>query len=65
MRDRGGEFHGALTSAFTALLSDIFVERHLAAEGLPAELVITAATPSLGGPATLHLELAGKLAPLP
>lgn len=65
LRDRGSEFHGALTHAFTALLSDIFVERHLSAEGLPVELVIDSATAGLGGPATLHLELAGKLAPLP
>jgi hypothetical protein len=63
MRDRGGEFHGALTDAFTKLIADIFVDRHLAAEGLPAELVITGASASLGGPATLHLELAGKLDP--
>ncbi|HTL35889.1 MAG TPA: hypothetical protein VL326_22320, partial [Kofleriaceae bacterium] len=63
MRDRGGEFHGALTEAFTKLIADIFVDRHLAAEGLPAELVISGATASLGGPATLHLELTGKLAP--
>jgi hypothetical protein len=63
LRDRGDEFHGALTDAFARILADIFVERRLGTGDLPAELVITSATPSLGGPATLHLELTGKLEP--
>jgi hypothetical protein len=64
MRGRGGEFHGALTSAFTQILADIFVDRHLGASGLPAELVITGVTPNITG-GSLHLELAAKLAPPP
>jgi len=63
VRDRGDEFHGALTDAFARLIADIFVDRQVGADGLPAELVITGAAASLGGPATLHLELTGKLEP--
>lgn len=62
VRDRGSEFHGALTTAFTQILTDIFVDRHLAASGLPVELVIDGVTPNITG-GTLHLELAAKLAP--
>ena len=62
VRGRGAEFHGALTTAFTEILSDIFVDRRLGASGLPAELVITGVTPNISG-GTLHLELAAKLAP--
>jgi hypothetical protein len=62
VRDRGADFHGALTEAFATLLADIFVGRRIGAEGLPAELVIEGAVPSLAGAGTLHLELAAKLA---
>jgi hypothetical protein len=65
MRGRGAEFHGALTDAFAALLADIFIDRHLGAPGLPAELVITAVVPSVTGTGTLHLQLDGKLVPTP
>ena len=63
IRGRGAEFHGALTDAFAALLDDIFVDRHLATEGLPAELVIGGVVPSVTGSGTLHLQLDGKLVP--
>jgi hypothetical protein len=65
IRDRGSEFHGALTQAFATLLSDIFVDRRLSAEGLPVEVVITRAVPSIAAGGTLHLELAAELAPVP
>jgi hypothetical protein len=65
MRGRGGEFHGALTDAFAALLADIFIDRHLGASGLPAELVINTVVPSVTGAGTLHLQLDGKLVPAP
>jgi hypothetical protein len=65
MRDRGDEFQGALTEAFAALLADIFVGRHVGAAGVPAEIVIENARPSLVRGGTLHLELAAKLAPVP
>jgi hypothetical protein len=65
LRDRGGEFHGALTDAFAKLLSDIFVDRRVSAEGLPVEVVIDRAVPTLAAGGTLHLELAGSLAPVP
>lgn len=61
IRGRGSEFQGALTDAFSALIADIFVNRHLGAEGLPVDLVIDHADTSLSGRATLHLELGGKL----
>lgn len=64
VRGRGSEFHGALTTAFTQILTDIFVDRHLAPTGLPVELVIDGVTPNITG-GTLHLELAAKLAPSP
>lgn len=47
IRGRGSEFHGALTRAFTSLLADMFMERRLAATGLPAELVIRRAVPKI------------------
>jgi hypothetical protein len=65
IRGRGAEFHGALTGAFTELLDDIFVDRHLGAPGLPAELVIASVVPGVTGPGTLHLQLAGTLVPTP
>lgn len=64
IRDRGAEFHGALTSTFTKLLDDLFVERRLGASGLPAELVIRRAVPRVtasGGNASLHLDLEATL----
>ena len=64
VRGRGDQFHGALTTAFTQILTDIFVDRHLGASGLPAELVIAGVTPNITA-GTLHLELAAKLAPTP
>jgi len=63
LRGRGDDFHGALTSAFTGLLADIFVERTISAEGLPASVVIERAVPSLAPGGTLHLDLQAKLAP--
>jgi hypothetical protein len=78
MRDRGAAFHGELTRAFAGLLADIFVDRRLEASGLPAALVIRAASPrviaaaSSGPPnapsnaalnASLHLDLAAALVP--
>lgn len=70
LRGRAGEFHGALTETFAQLISDIFVGRfgRLGASGLPAELVIRSATPSLvatASNATLHLELDAALAGAP
>lgn len=63
LRDRGADLHGELTQAFARLLADLFVHRRLGASGLPADLVIRAATPSVmltpGDPrnASLHLDL--------
>lgn len=54
MRDRGDAFHGALTEQLRRLLAAIFAERQLA--GLPADVTIHAATPSLNSGA-LHLKL--------
>jgi hypothetical protein len=54
LRDRGDDFHGALTTAFTQLLDQIFVERHL--DGLPADVVIHRAEASVAS-GTLHLKL--------
>jgi hypothetical protein len=66
MRGRGDQFHGALTDAFAKLLADIFVDRRLGATGLPSDLVIRGAAPSIATHATnatLHLELDASLAP--
>ena len=58
LRDRGADFHGALTDAFAALLGAVFGNRRLDATGLPAELVIRGASPSLAPEARgLHLDL--------
>jgi hypothetical protein len=65
MRGRGAEFHGALTDAFTALLADIFIDRHVGASDLPAELVISEVVPSVTGTGTMHLQLDGTLVPAP
>ena len=54
LRDRGSEFHGALTDAFTHLIDQVFVGRRL--DGLPADVVIHGARATLTG-GTLHLEL--------
>jgi hypothetical protein len=59
---RGGDFNGALTTAFGALLRDIFVDRDLAAGDLPGSLHIAGVTPSLlPGARGVHLELDAKL----
>lgn len=54
LRDRGPDFHGALTDAFTHLIDQIFVERHL--DGLPADVVIHGARTTLVA-GTLRLDL--------
>ncbi len=64
VRDRGAEFHGALTEAFATLLTDIFVNRAVGAEGLPAEVVIARAVPAITAAGTLHLDLTASLRPL-
>ncbi|CAN5317335.1 hypothetical protein BH11MYX1_BH11MYX1_18300 [soil metagenome] len=62
LADRGGEFEGALTDAFTALLNSIFVDRALGVGDLPGTLAIHGVTPSLApGAATLHLDLDATL----
>lgn len=64
IRGNGAEFHGALTQAFAKILDDLFVERHLGASELPAELVIDKAVPQVtqaGQNASLHLDLYGAL----
>jgi hypothetical protein len=66
LRDRRDDFHGALTSAFARILSEIFVERRLGAEGLPADLVIRSAVPRLTMSPTnssLHFDLDATLVP--
>ena len=65
LRDRGDELQGALTTAFVGLLGDIFVDRRLGAAGMPMDLVIKSATPSVvtrGTNGTLHFELDATLA---
>lgn len=60
IRGRGAEVHGALTIAFVKILSDIFVDRRLGFAGMPGELVIRGALPSVTlapANATLHLDL--------
>ena len=64
LRDRGDELQGALTTAFVGLLGDIFVDRRLGAAGMPMDLVIKSATPSVvtrGTNGTLHFELDATL----
>ncbi len=63
VRDRGAEFHGALTDAFAKILADIFVDRRVGGAGLPADLVIDRAVPALTGAGTLHLDLSATLVP--
>ncbi len=67
LRDRGADFHGVLTTAFTKLLDDIFVAQRLGAAGMPVDLVIGAVHPSvtLAPPnGTLRLSLDAALAPI-
>lgn len=62
LADRGGDYDGALTDAFTRLLRSIFVERTLGVGDLPGTLAIHGVTPSLApGAATLHLDLDATL----
>ncbi|HEY4176324.1 MAG TPA: hypothetical protein VGM90_05815 [Kofleriaceae bacterium] len=64
MRDRSNEFDGPLTTAFARLLSDVFVGRRIGAEGLPADILISTASPSVairGNNAALHLDLRATL----
>lgn len=69
LRDRGREVHGELTRVFAALMADIFVDRRLAADGIPVELVIRGVAPRVVAPAppnaSVRLELDAALAPLP
>jgi hypothetical protein len=58
LRDRGPDFHGALTEQFLHLVDAIFVDRHIA--GLPADVTIHGATPSLKD-GTLHLALDARV----
>jgi hypothetical protein len=58
LRDRGPDFHGALTQQFLKLLDAIFVDRHVA--GLAADVTINGATPSLHD-GTLHLALDARV----
>jgi hypothetical protein len=65
---RGADFHGELTQTFAGLLADIFVDRRLSESGLPADLVIRRAAPSLhatAANASLHLELDATLVTRP
>ncbi|HET7501880.1 MAG TPA: hypothetical protein VFK02_12775 [Kofleriaceae bacterium] len=67
LRGRAAEFHGVLTQTFIQLVSDVFVGRIGAsgATGLPVELVIRSASPSLHATtdnASLHVELDAALA---
>ena len=61
LRDRGGEFHGALTEAFAKLLATIFIDRHIATPGLPAELQIRGVVPTITTAGTLRLQLDAQL----
>ncbi|MDB4955830.1 MAG: hypothetical protein JWO36_3399 [Myxococcales bacterium] len=63
-RDRGSDFHGALTEAFARLLADIFVDRRVGASGLPADLAIISAVPTITAHGTLHLDLDASLSPV-
>ena len=62
LRDRGNEFHGALTEGFARLLADIFVDRRLAAPQMPVDLAIRGVAPHVTGP-VLHLALDAQVAP--
>jgi len=59
---RGSDFDGALTTAFGALLHEIFVGRDLSAGDLPGTLHIAGVVPSLSpGAHGVHLDLDAKL----
>jgi hypothetical protein len=68
LRGRTGQLHGVLTEAFARILTDLFVERHVTATGVPGELVIHSvrarAVPAAPGSpnALVRLELAASLA---
>ncbi len=67
MRDRAGELHGTLTEAFAAILTSLFVDRQVAAEGVPGALTIRGVRASIPvvGPtpanAVVRLELDATL----
>jgi hypothetical protein len=64
LRDRGPQFHGELTRTFGTLLREIFVDRRLHGEGMPADLVINAVSPTINvvaGNGSLRLALDGVL----
>lgn len=68
MQGRGDQLQGELTRTFDQLLRELFVDRHLAISGLPAQLVIQSARPTVTTTATngsLRLELAATLAASP
>ena len=56
---RSADFDGALTTAFGALLREIFVDRELSVGELPFSLRVAGVVPSLG--TGVHLELDAKL----
>ncbi|MCW5808631.1 MAG: hypothetical protein KIT31_40145 [Deltaproteobacteria bacterium] len=66
LRERGDQFHGELTRTFGKLLEEVFVDRRVSGPGLPMELVIKRAAPSVmvaAGNASLRLDLDAGLAP--
>ncbi len=66
LADRGAQFDGALTDAFTMLLSSIFVDRSIGVGDLPGTLAIHGVVPSLApGATTLHLDLDATLVRTP
>jgi hypothetical protein len=70
LRDRSADFNGALTQAFSTLLTQIFVDRRLHGEGMPADLVIRAVSPTVTsaqplGNGYLRLALDGVLVRTP
>ena len=60
MRDRAGELQPPLSEAFGSAVRELFVDRRIDNDELPAALVIEGATPVVE-PAGLHVELASKL----
>lgn len=67
LKDRGADFHGALTTGFAQLLADIFVAQRVGANGVPVDLVIHGVRPRVIAAApngTLHLALDAELAPV-
>ena len=62
LADRGAQFDGALTDAFTAILKSIFVDRSVGVGDLPGTLAIHGVVPRLApGATTLHLDLDATL----